>query len=290
MDSYSDSDFYGDEETISALEDRVNNIDLAAWWDRHKNAFADPLRRQGSRKPPAAAGPLHNEHEGDPYAWQLSESVDDFLARLPPATTDLRPGVEWIWISNPFIPPRPRQALDRFLEAGTERLELFSSFQKMASASGGKSDVAIQRDVAKARAETAKDLRELAADCNVLTGKWMLFPDPRNVNDVWARVARATAANELGVGAKVATRAESEKERLICIYTKDFRDKDDVARVLKRMGELELVRPDGRQIYYKSDAWTHLGIYGGNSWGISASIYSSREIFSYIKKVDSTRS
>lgn len=110
----------------------------------------------------------------------------------------------------------------------------------------------VQRDLAQERRSAVADLLELAAACGVVEGKWMLFPEPGRVNEVWAKVARATAADELGVAAKVETRVTVGKERLICVYTRDFRDKDDVARVLGRLAQLELVRPGGRQIYYKT--------------------------------------
>lgn len=84
----------------------------------------------------------------------------------------------------------------------------------------------------------------------------MLFIEPAYVNDVWATVARATVKNELGIAAKVAPREErgSKKERLICIYTYDFSDKDDVGRVLARLKQLDLVRtgPGRKLIYYKA--------------------------------------
>jgi hypothetical protein len=83
----------------------------------------------------------------------------------------------------------------------------------------------------------------------------MFFPEPNYVDDVWGVVARATAANDLGVAAKVAPKDDDEGRmgaaRLICVYTRDFRDKDDVARVLTRLRELELVRTNGRPVYYK---------------------------------------
>lgn len=200
----------------------------------------------------SAPGQLYNKYEGEPGARQLSESIDVFLARLPPATTDWRPGLDWIWIANPYSPPGPRSALDRFMEGGAERLDLFESFERMATASGAHASSTVQRDVAKERREAVEDLKELAAVCNVVAGKWMLFPEPGNLNAVWTKVARATANNELGTVAKVETRVDPQNGRLICVYTRDFRDKDDVARVLNRMRELELVRPGGRQIYYKS--------------------------------------
>lgn len=221
---------------------------------------------------------LHNCYKGLSGAWQLDEPIDSFLARLPPATTDWQPGLDWIWVANPHVAPGgPDVALTRFLEYGIERLALCSETMDCTG------------EVVQEKWQVVQDLRELAAACNLVTGKWMLFVKPGNVNNVWAKVARATANDELGIGAKVATRTDPREARLVCVYTRDFRDKDDVARVLNRLTELELVNPRGRRVYYKtgqlsslhpaldirltasSDAWTHLGIYGNNPLGIKAS-------------------
>ncbi len=117
----------------------------------------------------------------------------------------------------------------------------------------GATQAKLARDQSLARREAVADLAELAGACGVVAGKWMLFPSPGDVNEVWAKVARATGEGSLGISAKVETRVEAHKARLVCVYTRDWRDKGDVARVLKRLGELELVRPGpGRgQIYYK---------------------------------------
>ena len=56
----------------------------------------------------------------------------------------------------------------------------------------------------------------------------MLFCSAMEVNDVWATIAHATAANELGIAAKVAPKpidGDSRRDRLICVYTTDFKDK-----------------------------------------------------------------
>jgi hypothetical protein len=82
----------------------------------------------------------------------------------------------------------------------------------------------------------------------------MLFCTPHEVNEVWAAVAKATAANELGIAAKVAPRMLDEdrrKDRLICVYTSDFRDRTEVGRVLRKLRQLGLVEGNGRHIYYK---------------------------------------
>jgi hypothetical protein len=131
-----------------------------------------------------------------------------------------------------------------------------SQFIDMNSASS-RSSFVTAKEVSRERDAAVSDLRELAASCNILSGKWMLFPEPSSVNTVWEVVAHATAKNELGTAAKTETRSEAKKERLVCIYTGDFRDKDDVARVLNRLRQLDLVRPKGKQIYYKCGQYYH---------------------------------
>jgi hypothetical protein len=72
------------------------------------------------------------------------------------------------------------------------------------------------------------------------------------VNEVWGVVARAVANNELGTAARVAPfDGDNRKDRLICVYTKDFSDKEDVSRVVNKMKNLGLVETAGKAIWYK---------------------------------------
>ena len=112
----------------------------------------------------------------------------------------------------------------------------------------------------------------------------MLFPHERDVNEVWRTVCEGVEAGRLGTGAKVAT-AEIGRSptRLICVYTGDFTDVADVGRVLLGLVELGLGPADmSREIMYKCDAYTYLGIYRGNEYGLSQSIWGSSEIISMI--------
>jgi len=122
---------------------------------------------------------------------------------------------------------------------------------------------------------------ETAKQAQCTTGKWMLFPSRDTVNKTWATVAHATADGQLGIAAKVATDPgeADEAPRLICIYTKDFSDMEDVKRVLEKLLDLGLVGRE-RSIYYKCDAYTHLAINSGNEYGFKASLYASKDIFS----------
>lgn len=86
--------------------------------------------------------------------------------------------------------------------------------------------------------------------------KWMLFIPPNEVNEVWAVVARATALGDLGTAAKVAPN-DGDAAQLICIYTEDFTDLEDIERVLRKLKDLGLFNPRGRPIYYKAGRSIH---------------------------------
>lgn len=163
----------------------------------------------------------------------------------------------------------------------------------------GGTSAAVEKDINKERKQAVDDILNLAHAARVRAGKWMLFCPPGEVNDIWSAVARATANNELGIAAKVAPKPEDEdprKDRLVCVYTADFRDKQDVGRVLQRLRELKLVEAKGRPIYYKPgmsrvilatpwpphidilvDAFTYIGIASGNPWELRSSIYNSKD-------------
>jgi hypothetical protein len=82
----------------------------------------------------------------------------------------------------------------------------------------------------------------------------MLFPPVDRVDHIWSIVAHAVARNQLGLGAKVSPKLEHPEtgSRLICIYTYDFSNKEDVMRVLRKLRDLGLVRRNERPpIYYK---------------------------------------
>jgi hypothetical protein len=61
---------------------------------------------------------LYNPYEGASCGRQLGETVEEFLARLPPATTQQSSSTPWIFIANPFW-----KAPTRTLEGGVKREE-----------------------------------------------------------------------------------------------------------------------------------------------------------------------
>ncbi|KAI1349255.1 hypothetical protein F5Y01DRAFT_189880 [Xylaria sp. FL0043] len=293
--SSDDSDFYGDDDLAADLKKKVDQFDVEKWWQEHKTLEPAPNNRASSTSDNISR--LHNPYSGEEYAWQHTESVDAFLSRLPPATTEETPGHSWIWIFNPYIKQKPKNEaqnqqirgaedevpegegadLTTFMQGGQERLHFASSFIDDFGKSGQSKDLIVQ-ETKKAGMDAAKDILELARGLGVTCGKWMLFCPAFEVNEVWEIVAKATANNELGIAAKVATKANADRrtERLICVYTDDFSNKEKVTRVASKLKQLGLVR--GRPLYYKPDAYTYLGIASGNPWEIRPSIYDTRSL------------
>jgi hypothetical protein len=70
----------------------------------------------------------------------------------------------------------------------------------------------------------------------------------------------------LGISAKAATARHSElatspRTKLICVYTRDWQDQDDVRRVLRQLRDLGVAS----RLSYKTDEATRLGAYGAGS-------------------------
>lgn len=226
---------------------------------------------------PAANKP-YNPWEGDQMAKQLDETLDNFLVRLPPSTTTVASG-PWIWIANPSSSQRPLQIdVAGFKTSGNELMEEYMNRKvKVEAQNPGKPPGFITRILKADRDWLEKSIVDLAKSKGMTNGKWMLFPFSNMVDEIWRKVAKATLEGSLGCAAKVATDDDSGNQRLICIYTEDFTNEEDVRRVLSKMQELHLIKGE-RGIYYKCDAYTYLNIMSGNDYKLKASMYSSKEI------------
>ena len=248
-----------------------------------------------------------NYYENQPSAKQLSESVADFLTRLPPSkTTATEAQDHWLWICNPF-PREDRNSqskdLPTFMQLGTRLLEGYLDRKtELEQENPDKPAASITRLLLPARKTLETEIRRLALEKGIKNGKWMLFPHEDQVDEIWAIVANAVWEGKLGTAAKVATAkadgdrsggpndARDQGQRLICIYTTDFSDTDDILRVLRAIKDLGLINikgvPVGQRgnagslntIYYKSDAYTHLDISSSNDYKLKASLYGSREL------------
>lgn len=177
----------GDEVSTSRLDERIRAFDVQTWIHQHQKNLGQPIRTKGAV---LDGSHLHNPYSGVPYAWQLTETVDDFLHRLPPATTDQTEDTPWIFICNPYIPrvhkhqgegqsslgnedEAPEEEGSQILlveQGGRERLELACSFIEGLKKTN-KRESTIERDVRKERKQAVDDILTLAHAARVRAGK-----------------------------------------------------------------------------------------------------------------------
>lgn len=246
-----------------------------------------------------SAAEVNGGFDKDVPEKQRSETVEAFLARLPPSRSDIETHGPWLWIHNPDRKSRSTKASDEgdFMEKAEMLLYDFKTLEnKTRESMPGKASGTITRKLTPKRKELEQNLLNLAKETGCVSGKWMLFPLMDDLDRVWRAVCKGVDSGKLGTTAKIATnggevRNEGEANlRLICVYTKDFSDERDVRRVLDALLEMKLVKlPEddmGHGIYYKCDAYTYLNLGSGNDYKIKASIYSSKEMLKGIKWKD----
>jgi hypothetical protein len=111
------------------------------------------------------------------------------------------------------------------------------------------------------------------------SGKWLLWLACREAVASWALIAERTMSGDFWQ-AKI-TRTRSEKGHVVCVYTPDYVDAEDVRSRGIRLWQLGVC--NGQTLWYKPDAFTEDYIYSG---GGSASIYHLRASRTYLGKND----
>lgn len=92
----------------------------------------------------------------------------------------------------------------------------------------------------------------------IRSGKWLIFCKPDEIDDTWREVKRAVEAGKLGSCAKTSTKLSFQPpDYVICVYTYDWKDYDDVYRIRQVLREIGIDKP----IPYKTDADTRAGRY-----------------------------
>jgi len=84
------------------------------------------------------------------------------------------------------------------------------------------------------------------------SGKWILFFDDNDSLDLsWEKIKKSTENGDLGVYSKVVTNAPGRpyKNKVICVYTYDYEDKEDIIRVREKLKHLGFKE----KISYKKD-------------------------------------
>lgn len=94
------------------------------------------------------------------------------------------------------------------------------------------------------------------------SGKWLIFVPFNRLDEKWAIIAKETEAGRLGISAKAATAkpnglSQNKWIKVICVYTYDSTDQQDVMRVREHLRALGFAK----KIAYKADQATFEGRY-----------------------------
>ncbi|SPQ97776.1 unnamed protein product (mitochondrion) [Plasmodiophora brassicae] len=175
----------------------------------------------------------------DPFEYS---SIDEFLKEYPPSRITTYQ-YAWIYVPSPEEEIEPGNV--KRLKREWDALD------------------------AKGKA-TESALLQLALKNRVLSGKWMIYRDRATIDQAWNPIAREVAAGRLGVAAKVSPYSPGTKTKNdICIYTASFANVTEIRELRQGLTRLGFTEP----LEYKPDAFTLVGIYPGNKWGIPEGLY-----------------
>lgn len=127
---------------------------------------------------------IHNGYQDVASARQLNETVGQFLARLPPATTRVTLDCPWIYIWNPFVPSDRKtsgqgdddtvgggEMTDEFIVQAQKRLDQYEAFVEKNRTQTGK----ISKKIREESKEFTGDILKLAGQLGVTEGKVSMF-------------------------------------------------------------------------------------------------------------------
>lgn len=179
----------GDEATKRDLEARANAFDAGKWLENSAPSLIE-LARENMAAPKAEkiTVTLYNPYDGEQRARQLGETVDEFLERLPPATTPATEGEPWILIANPYrrvskskysgaklaneAPPDDCADLAQFVVRGNQLLEQLTGLRhEVEKNNTGKAKAIITKAFNLQKNEIINELLDTAVELHVTTGK-----------------------------------------------------------------------------------------------------------------------
>jgi len=99
-------------------------------------------------------------------------------------------------------------------------------------------------------------------DTTERSGKWLIFEHISTIDDLWIKIQKALKEGKLGKIAKVSTEKPNPNAvkpdiKVICVYTYDSDDEQDVMRIRKELRSLGITK----KISYKTDRATLQGKY-----------------------------
>jgi len=193
-----------------------------------------------------------------PATSQRMEKLKMFLENVKPSQVKRSSGVGWISVTN--VGHQSRE----------EPRDPEAAFHEWNSWTGIKNH---------------KTVNMIASKHNVTVGKWMVHVSTDLIDLYWERLVMAMCRGDLShsVHSMKVSPFDDEaddgdaRRHVICVYTPDYQDIDDVMKVENRMRSAGIAG----WLTYKPDIFTYLGIYRNNEWNIRPTLYNSRMVIDW---------
>ena len=216
----------------------------------------------------SVAYPVRIEGWGGSICWKSAPehgSIHDWLEQVKPSQVSPM-SCSWIFVQN-AARDYPGSKSESLLDLTAYRPAL----QEIENIIATK-----KRVPAAAKKACVAKIMEIAKKQRVTVGKWLLFLKPENADEIWQKVAEATAMGKLGCSSKVAPyqgmMPGETKPILCCVYVDDFSDRADVKRVLRALIDMKIWVSS-----FKPDVFTDLNIYQNNQWRLDPVLYRVQE-------------
>jgi hypothetical protein len=168
--------------------------------------------------------------------------ISAFLTKWPPSAT---PAAQYDWITASH---------GNHSEATQENRErLKAAFESLVAAR-------------TPHTVTQDEIKELARRHHIRSGKWMIYQQPKVMDELWGNVVRNIVPTQ-GY-AKVST-VRGRKSPVCCVNVRDFNDELEMKSVRERLRDMKVQNA----IIFKLDAFTFLDLYEGNQYGIPIEAY-----------------
>jgi len=260
--------FMTDEELCRKRQEEADHA-LAMQLMREINAGADRTHQQQQQQAhPAPPSDNHSSHLplANPSSTRASHQVHETLHR----------GWRWVWHDG----GRPEH------EFSEEEVKAIKARGEAILRDCGEKLKQPRAKMGVIRKETLEQLTQLAIETKFVSGKWLLYFGDDMIDEAWRRVALATSKGQLGNCSKCAL-TPSGPMYVICVYSPDFRDRQEVKRVLNGLRKIGVAAGGtpgddqqqqqqqqkgggggegfrgNKRVHYKLDLLTILDVYSG---------------------------
>lgn len=169
------------------LEQEAASFDVHEYWGNPPVSLVSIAEANLKSPVMEKAAMLYNPYEGVFSGRQLTETIEEFVERLPPQTTQGSLLDDWIWIANPFRkaqaakesksnitgegPPDEASDLSQFVVRGNRLLEELTVIKNEIGKKSGVTKTAINRAITTEKDAIVQKILQTATELHCTAGK-----------------------------------------------------------------------------------------------------------------------